>query len=82
MGDQADDFTRRSILFIIKSNLDSFCERGVSRLVLDFEFCIDTGNSPSVYCHQPKYGYYETKIMNKYIQALDNSGLITDCTGS
>ena len=82
MRNQADDFTWRSILSIIKSNWYCFCERGISRPFLDFEFCIDTGNSPSVYCHQPKYGYYETKIMNKYIQALDDSGLITDCTGS
>ena len=81
MGDQADDFTRRSILFIIKSNLDSFCEMGVSRLVLDFEFCIDTGDSPPVCCRQPKYSYRERKIMNTHIQALDDSGLITDYTG-
>ena len=46
MGDQADDPTRHSVLSIIKSNWDSFCARGVSRPVLDFEFCIDTGNSP------------------------------------
>ena len=81
MGDQADDPIRCSVLSIIKLNWDFFCERGVSRLVLDFEFCIDTGNSPPVYCRQPKYGYHERKIMNTHIQALDASGLITDCTG-
>ena len=82
MGDQADDSTRRSVLSIIRSNWDSFCERGVSRPVIDFEFCIGTGDSPPVCCRQSKYGYHERKIMNTHIQALDNSGLITDCTGS
>ena len=64
MGDQADDLTRRSVISIMKSNWDSFCERSVSRPVLDFEFCIDTGKSPPVCCRQPKYGYHERKIMN------------------
>ena len=81
MGDQSDEFTRCSVLSIIKSNWDSFCERGILRPVLDFELYIDTGDSPQMYCHQPKYGYHERKIMNKHIQALDDSGLITDCTG-
>ena len=67
LGDQVDDFTRRSILSIIESNCDSFCERGVSRPVLDFEFCIDTGDSPPVCCCQLKNGYHERKIMNKHI---------------
>ena len=81
MGYQADDFIRHSVLSIIKYNWDSFCERGVSRPVLNFEFCIDTGYSPPVCCRQPKYGCRERKIMNKHIQALDDSSLITDCTG-
>ena len=59
MGYQADDFTRRSILSIIKSNWDSFCERGVLRPVLDFKFCIDTGDFQPMRCRQPKYGYHE-----------------------
>ena len=67
MGDQADDFTRRSVLSIIKSDWVFFYERGVSCPVLDFELCIDTGNSPPVCSRQPKYGYHEREIMNIYI---------------
>ena len=81
IGDQVDGVTRRSVLSIIKSNWDSFCERGVSRPVLDFEFCIDTGDSDPVCCRQPSYGYHERKIMNQHISALEDSGLIVDCEG-
>ena len=54
--------------------------RSVSRPVLDFELCIDLGDYPPVCCCQPKYRYYDRKIMNTHIQALGDSGLITDCT--
>ena len=82
MADQATDFSRRSVLSIIKFNWDSFRERGISSPVLHFKFCIDTGGSPPACCRQPKCGYHERKIMNKHIQALDDSGLNTDCAGS
>ena len=48
IGDQVDDLTRRSVLTIIKANWDSFCERGVSRPVLDFVLYIDTDYSVPV----------------------------------
>ena len=49
--------------------------------MLDFEFCIDTGNSPPVCCKQPVYEFHERKIMNELIDDLENSGLIRDCEG-
>ena len=50
MGDEADDFTRCSVLSIIKSNCGSFFEKGILRLGLDVEFYIDTGYSPLACC--------------------------------
>ena len=50
--------------------------------MLDFDFGIDTGNSPPVCCKQPVYGFHESKIVNKPIDALENSGLIRDCEGA
>ena len=83
IGDQVDDFTQRSVLSIIKTNWDSFCEREVPLPVLDFVFFIDTGDSTPVYCRQRQhsYGYHEQKIMKKHITALEDSGLIVACEG-
>ena len=50
--------------------------------MLDFDFGIDTGNSPPVCCKQPVYGFHESKIVNKPIDTLENSGLIRDCEGA
>ena len=50
--------------------------------MLDFEFYIDTANSPPVCCKQPVYGFHESKIMNKLIDDLENSGIIWDCEGA
>ena len=41
IGDDVDVDIRNKIINIIKDNWDSFCERGVSRPMLDFEFFID-----------------------------------------
>ena len=82
IGEYVDTSIRQSVLYIVKSNLDFFCQQGVSRSVLDFEFCIDTGDSVPVCCHQPNYEFHWRKIMNHYITALENNELITDCEGS
>ena len=54
----------------------------MSRLVLDFELCVDAGNFTPVCCHQPNYGFHEREIMNEHITAFDDSRLITDCEDS
>ena len=76
-----DDFTRNAVLQIIKDNWDSFCEVGVARSILDFEFCIGTRNSKAICCRQPKYGVHEAKIMSKQISDLEHNKWIRDCTG-
>ena len=50
--------------------------------MLDFEFYINTGNSPPVCCRQPVYDFHESKIMTKIIADLEASDLITDCEGA
>ena len=49
--------------------------------MIDFEFCIDTGNSPPVFGREPVYGFYESKIMTKLIADLEAINVITDCEG-
>ena len=49
--------------------------------MLDFEFCIDTGNAKTTCCRQPKYGVHEGKIMSKNISNLEHNNWIRDCTG-
>lgn len=50
--------------------------------MLDFEFCLDTGNSPTVCCRQLLYGFHESKIMTAQIADLEANGIITDCEGA
>ena len=50
--------------------------------MFDFEFCIDTDNSPPVCCRQPVYGFHESKIMTKLIAVLEANKLIRDDEGS
>ena len=82
IGNNVDSAIRHKIINIIQDNWDSFCERGASRPMLNFEFCIDTGNSPPVCCRQPVYGFHKSKIMNTLIAALEVSDLIIDCKGA
>ena len=59
------------ITTIIKDNWDSFCEQGASRLMFDFESCIDTGDSKPVRCRNSSYDIHEHNIMDKHIQLLE-----------
>ena len=49
--------------------------------MIDFEFCIDTGDSKHVCCRYPSYRIHERKIMDKYIQILGANDWICDCEG-
>ena len=46
-----DDFTHKTVLQIIKDDWDYFCKVGAARPMLDFKFCIDTGNAELICCH-------------------------------
>ena len=60
----------------------TFCEQGAARLIFDFDFCLDTGDSKSVCYRQPPYGIHERKIINAYIQILEDNDWIYDCEGT
>ena len=79
IGKQVDHSSRLSSLSIVKSNWDTFYEQGFLHPVIDFELCIDTGDSVPVYCRQSNNGYHERKIMTQCITTLEGSELITDC---
>ena len=51
-------------------------KKGVSRLMPDFEFYLDTGNSPPVCCRQPVYSFNESKIMTAQITDLEANGIL------
>jgi len=50
--------------------LGFFCLRGARRTILDYDFAIDTGNSPPVCCRRPKYGPHEKPIIMNQIESL------------
>ena len=50
--------------------------------MLDFEFCIVTGNLPLMRCRQPVYEFYQRKNLNKFIDDLENSNPIRKCEGA
>ena len=65
---------RQSVLSIIKDNWDSFCEKGDSCPILDFELCLDTYDSPLVWCCQSVYGsIHERKNMTAHIKVLEDN---------
>ena len=72
----ADDFTHRAVLKIMHNNLESFCQCGAPRSMLDFEYCIDTWAAEAVLCRQVIYGVREAKHMKDKISQLESNGLI------
>ena len=69
-----DDHIRKDIeatlyfnLDIIQAYWDSFCERRVSHLMIDFEFNIDMGDPLPLCCRQLIYRFDEDKITIAYI---------------
>ena len=81
IGDDVDVAIRHKSINIIQDNWDSFCDRGFSRPMLDFEFCIDTSNSPPVCSRQPVYGFHESKIMTQFKADLEANKLIRNYEG-
>ena len=82
IGKDIDDTLRLSILIIIYDILDTFCERGVSRPMLDFKFCLDTDNPTPICYWQPVYGFHERRMMTAQIADLEANGLIIDGEGA
>ena len=81
IDDGIDPTISQSVIKIIHDNLDSFCEQGADGPMIDFDFCLDTGDSKPVCCRQSSHGIHERKIMNTHIQILEDNVWICDCEG-
>ena len=55
---------------ILQSYWDSFTKEGIKRVILGFEYSIDTGAAPPVYCRKSHYGPHEYVIINTQIKVL------------
>ena len=62
---------------VIHQYWDSFAPEGVSRPVLDYEFCIDTGDAKPVACRPPRYGIHESQIIDEQLTDLLARGWIS-----
>jgi len=62
---------------IIHRYWDSFIAIGVSRPVVNYEFCIDTGTSKPIACRPPRYGVHESQIMTKQLADLEDLSWIS-----
>ena len=47
-----------------------FAAEGIRRVILGYEFAIDTGDATPVCCKKPHYGPNETKVISKHIRVL------------
>ena len=64
---RTNDSIRRSVLQIKHDNWDSFYQVGIKRLMLNFEFCIDTRDAKAVCCrHVPSLGETWRPIFRKF----------------
>ena len=81
IGPDTSQATAAQIICIIKANWDAFFAARVSRPILGFEFCIDTGALPPVCCRQPNYGPHESHIIQQQIDNLKTDHLIRECEG-
>ena len=47
--------------------------------MLEFKFCVATGDTKTICCRQPNDGIHEAKIMSRH--TLENNNWIRDCAG-
>ena len=76
-----DSDIRNSLTDIIHRYWDSFAACGVSRPVLDYEFCIDTGSAHPVACRPPRYGVHESTVITAQLATLLDAGWISTFPG-
>ena len=55
---------------------DCLYSASVSRPILGIQFRVDTGSAQPSCCCQPRYGFFESHIMDNHIQALLNKNWI------
>ena len=66
---------------ILHQYWDCFAAEGIKRIILGYEFCIDTGDATPVCCKKPNYGANEAAIMMKHIKILLHNDWVEQCEG-
>ena len=65
--------TTHALRALIVKYWDCFCDRGIRRTSLDYEFAIDTVVSPSVCCRKPTHGLHEHPFIMAQVDSLLNN---------
>ena len=55
---------------LIHKYWDRFYSAGVSQPILGLQFSVATGSAQPSCCRQPRYGIFESRIMDEHIRAL------------
>ena len=76
-----DPTTKDSLISLVTTYWDCFCEEGARRPIIGYEFAINTGSSKPVCCKKPNYVPYESEIIMKQIVSLLKNDWIEKCAG-
>ena len=55
-----------------------FCDDGFHRPIWGFTFHIDTGRHSLIFCKTPSYGPYESEVMQKMVERLDENSVVEE----
>jgi len=64
---------------ILQAYWGCFAVEGIRRVILEYEFAIDTGDATPVCCKKPHYGPNETKVVGKHSRVLKGKDWIEHC---
>ena len=81
IGKSVDPTTKDSLISLVNTYWDCFCEEGARQPIIGYEFDIDTGSSKPVCCKKPNYGPYESEIIMKQIFSLLMNDWIEEFSG-
>ena len=74
-----------AVLPILKNTLktfwDCFVTESIKRVILGYEFGIDTGNATPVCYRKPHYGPHESTVILKHIKVLLGNDWVEQCQG-
>ena len=79
IGKIVPNTTTRAIRSLIVKYWDYLYAEGAKRTILDYEFAIDTGASPLIFCYKPMYGPREAPIIMDKIFSLLSNDWISEC---
>ena len=74
--DHLEPSLRKQVIEIIQEYWDVFWNEGVLQPIRGYQFTIDTGDATPVCCRQPRYGAFESPIIQKQVDALKHNGVL------